>query len=344
MKGIQGAFIAAACFQSAMGFLGLWGNAVRFLSALSVVPYVTFTELGLYHLGFPMLAKCVEVGLPGIILMVFISQYLPRYIQSKRLICDRFSILFTVAVTWLFAQLLTSTTVYKHKPENTQISCRTDLNWYILCSCKISATPVPPSVISRGAGGVVGIVSLISNSDVSGSRTSSPHCPLKCDFAVTLHALINVLFSEYLSVLLSLVIKGIGVLLNGFLGSVAGITASVENVGFLALTRVGSRRVIQISAGFMIFFSIFAKFGAFFASIPLPIVAALYCVLFSYASPPSWVSQFHSTSENIFMVVEDQLTIQLSDIILVIFMSHTTVAALVALFFDLTLPRENDET
>lgn len=29
-----------------------------------------------------------------------------------------------------------------------------------------------------------------------------------------------------------------------------------ENAGLLALTRVGSRRVVQISAGFMIFFSV----------------------------------------------------------------------------------------
>ena len=29
-----------------------------------------------------------------------------------------------------------------------------------------------------------------------------------------------------------------------------------ENIGLLALTRVGSRRVVQISAGFMIFFSV----------------------------------------------------------------------------------------
>ena len=33
-----------------------------------------------------------------------------------------------------------------------------------------------------------------------------------------------------------------------------------ENAGLLALTRVGSRRVVQISAGFMIFFSILGKF------------------------------------------------------------------------------------
>lgn len=32
-----------------------------------------------------------------------------------------------------------------------------------------------------------------------------------------------------------------------------------ENAGLIALTRVGSRRVVQISAGFMIFFSILGE-------------------------------------------------------------------------------------
>lgn len=34
-----------------------------------------------------------------------------------------------------------------------------------------------------------------------------------------------------------------------------------ENAGLLAMTRVGSRRVVQISAGFMIFFSVLGKFS-----------------------------------------------------------------------------------
>lgn len=68
-------------------------------------------------------------------------------------------------------------------------------------------------------------------------------------------------------------------LLEGLFGSLVGTTASVENVGLLGLTHIGSRRVVQISTAFMIFFSIFGKFGAFFASIPLPIFAAIYCIL-----------------------------------------------------------------
>ncbi|XP_068312326.1 nucleobase-ascorbate transporter 3-like [Pyrus communis] len=96
---------------------------------------------------------------------------------------------------------------------------------------------------------------------------------------------------------------------EGIFGAAVGTTASVENVGLLGLTHIGSRRAVQISTTFMFFFSIFGsfspsvrhvmthawvycfvfdsvklrlsgKFGAFFASIPLSIFAAMYCVLF----------------------------------------------------------------
>ncbi|QHN78881.1 Nucleobase-ascorbate transporter [Arachis hypogaea] len=56
--------------------------------------------------------------------------------------------------------------------------------------------------------------------------------------------------------------QGIGILLNGLLGAATGSSVSVENVGLLGSTRVGR------------------KFGAFFASIPLPIFAAAHCILF----------------------------------------------------------------
>ncbi|PON91140.1 Xanthine/uracil/vitamin C permease [Trema orientale] len=362
MRGIQGALILTACFQIVMGFLGLWRNVVRFLSPLSVVPVVTFAGLGLYRLGFPMLAKCVEIGLPELIIFVFISQYLPHYVQTRTQKCVRFSLLFSVLIGWLCALILTSSGVYNNKPVDTQVSCRTDqaglihrapwvympypFQWgsptfnageaFAMMAASFvslfestgtffatarygSATPVPPSVISRGVGWL-----------------------------------------------------GMGILLNGMFGSVTGTTASVENAGLLALTKVGSRRVIQISAGFMIFFSIFGKFGALFASIPLPIIAALYCVLFGYvASAGFGFLQFCNLNSfrtkfilgfSFFMGVsvpqyfrEHYHTASYSgngharagwfnDIVSVIFISHATVAGLVALILDCSLSRENDST
>lgn len=195
MREIQGALIITTCFQAVVGFLGFWRNAMRFLNPLTVVPFATLSGLGLYHLGFPMLEKFIEVGLPELIVVVFISQYLQRYMQQERPIYDRFAVLMSVVVVWLYAQLLISSTIYKHKPENNQISCRTDragliteapwvyipypFQWraptfnvgeafammassfvslfestgtFFVAARYGSATPVPPSVISRGTG------------------------------------------------------------------------------------------------------------------------------------------------------------------------------------------------
>ncbi|KAK7410093.1 hypothetical protein VNO78_00611 [Psophocarpus tetragonolobus] len=349
IRGIQGALIVSSCFHTCMGFLGLWRSAVRFLSPLSVAPFVTFTGLGLYHLGFPMLAKCVEVGLPALIVM-----YLHHFTGTKKPIYEQFAVLFTVACVWLLAQLLTSSTVYNNTPDSTQNSCRTDragligaaswvnlpfipfqwgaptFNWgeafamiaasfvsifestgtFYAAARYASGTPVPPHVISRGTGWV-----------------------------------------------------GVATFLNGFFGSVTGCTASVENAGLLASTRVGSRRVIQTSAGFMIFFSIFGKFGAFFASIPLPIIAALNCVFFGYVSSVGlgYLQFCNLNSFRIKFVLGFSFFLGLSvpqyfieyyhvkhhhgwfnAMISVIFMSHTTVAALVAFILDITLSRKDD--
>ncbi|WVZ19789.1 hypothetical protein V8G54_007111 [Vigna mungo] len=395
IRGIQGALIASACFHIVVGFLGLWRGAVRFLSPLSVVSYVTFTGLGLYHLGFPMLAECVEVGLPALIVL-----YLNRFISPNKFINGRFAVLFSIASAWLIAQILTASTVYNKKPEDTENSCRTDRSGLVSSSSWVylpfipfqwgaptfnfgealamiaasfvslfestgafyaaarygSATPVPPHVIGRGAGWV-----------------------------------------------------GVASFFSGILGSVTGCTASVENAGLLALTRVGSRRVIQISAGFMIFFSIFVllfssisdisyctlslqpgKVGAIFASIPLPIIAALNCVLLGYvckfsltnclcrallvmnltrvynlgyaASAGLGFLQFcNLNSFRTKFVLGSSFFLGLSipqyfieifhvkhqhgwfnDMVSVIFMSHTTVAGLIAFVLDTTLTCEND--
>ncbi|XP_058226912.1 nucleobase-ascorbate transporter 4-like isoform X2 [Rhododendron vialii] len=60
-----------------------------------------------------------------------------------------------------------------------------------------------------------------------------------------------------------------------------------ENVDLLALMQSGSRRVVQISAGFILFFVVFENFGVVLPSIPLPIFGALYCILFAYMTSAS---------------------------------------------------------
>lgn len=152
----------------------------RFLSPLSAVPLVALVGFGLYELGFPgvmivplhifthfckttllmlildsylmQVAKCVEIGLPELIILVFISQvcdyqvfasqpsgliplksemvlsvqYLPQVIHSGKHIFDRFAVIFAIVIVWIYAHLLTVGGAYNGKPPKTQASCRTD--------------------------------------------------------------------------------------------------------------------------------------------------------------------------------------------------------------------------
>ncbi|GMP45517.1 hypothetical protein CsSME_00014020 [Camellia sinensis var. sinensis] len=359
MRGMQGALIITSCFQMLISFLGLWRNVVRFLTPLSMVPLITFTGLGFCYLGFSMLARCVEVGLPELILMAIFSQYLPHYVKTKRRICDRFSVLFSISCVWAYAQILTSSGAYNKASFDTQASCRTD-HAGLISGAPWIHIPYPfqwgRPTFNAGEAFAMMVASIVASIE----STSTFLATARYGSATPVPASILSRGVGWL---------GFGTLLAGVFGSVTGPTASVENAGLLALTRIGSRRVIQISAGFMIFFSIIGKFGAFFASIPLPIVAALYCFFFGYVSA-SGLGLLQYCNLNSFRTKfilgfsfflglsvpqyfrEFQLSSGASpvhthsrwfnDIVTVIFTSHATVAALVAMLLDCTLSREDD--
>ncbi|KAG2390296.1 putative nucleobase-ascorbate transporter [Vigna angularis] len=279
MRAIQGALIITACFQMAVGFFGFWRNAVRTQPLSFWFPNEsTQNNCRTDRAGLVTAAPWV---------------YFPGFFQWGPPTFNAGEALAMIAASFVSFFEYTGT-------------CYAAARYG-------SATPVPPSVISRGAGWV-----------------------------------------------------GVSALLSGVFGSITGSTASVENAGLLALTKAGSRRVVQISSAFMIFFSIFGKLGAFFASVPMPIIAALYCVLFGYVSSgglgflqfcnlnnfrtkfvlgfsfflglsiPQYFTEYYHVKEH------GGIPLWLNDVVSVIFMSHTTVAALVGFVLDVTLSREDD--
>ncbi|KAM7484270.1 hypothetical protein LguiA_000279 [Lonicera macranthoides] len=272
MRGIQGSLIVASTLQIVIGFSGLWRNVIRFMSPLSAVPLVALSGFGLYEFGFPLLAKCVEIGLPQLILLVIFSQYIPHIMGGERHICDRFAVIFSVVIVWVYAHILTVSGAYKHAPMKTQLSCRTDRAGIIGAAPWIRV-PYPfqwgAPTFDAGEAFAMMAASLVALVESTGAF-----------IAVSRYASATPLPPSVLS--RGVGWQGVGILLSGLFGTGNGSSVSVENAGLLALTRVGSRRVVQISAGFMIFFSILGKFGAVFASIPAPIIAALYCLFFAY--------------------------------------------------------------
>ncbi|PSS02636.1 Nucleobase-ascorbate transporter like [Actinidia chinensis var. chinensis] len=365
MRGIQGALMIASIFPILAGFLGIWRLFVRLLSPLSAVPLITLVGLGLYTHGFPQLAQCIEIGLPELIILVILSQYLPHYFKSKGGIFERFyeryAVLLSIAIVWPYAALLTAAGAYKNSPPNTQFSCRVDRSGLISGAPWIRF-PYPwqwgtPTVNAGEAFVMVAaaIVALIESTGAfkAASRYASATPPPPSVLSRGAGWL------------------GIGIMLDGLFGAVSGSTALVENVGLLALTRVGSRRVVQISAGFMLFFSVLGKFGAVLASIPLPIFGALYCLLFAYtASAGLSLLQFCNLNSfrtkfiigfsiflgfsvpqyfNGYVITSGHGPVHtnsawLNLIMEIIFTSPATVAVIVAIFLDHTVARSHAST
>ncbi|CAI9092852.1 OLC1v1028194C1 [Oldenlandia corymbosa var. corymbosa] len=272
MRGIQGAMIVASTLQIIIGFSGLWRIVTRFLSPISVIPLVALSGFGLYEFGFPLLAKCVEIGLPQLIILVIFSQYIPNLMKGKKNIFDRFSVLLSLVIVWIYAHLLTVGGAYKHAAEKTQLSCRTDRAGLISAAPWIRV-PYPfqwgAPTFHAGEGFAMMAASFVALVESTGAF-----------IAVARYASATPVPPSVLS--RGVGWQGVGILLAGIFGTGNGCSVSVENAGLLASTHVGSRRVVQISAGFMIFFSILGKFGALFASIPAPIFAAFYCLFFAY--------------------------------------------------------------
>ncbi|XP_052183504.1 nucleobase-ascorbate transporter 2-like [Diospyros lotus] len=270
MKAIQGALIVASSVQIILGYSQLWAICSRFFSPLGMVPVISLVGFGLFDRGFPLVGRCMEIGIPMLVLFVAFSQYLKHFQTRKLPILERFALLISITITWAYAHLLTASGAYRDRPVLTQNNCRTD-RANLISSAPWIKIPYPlqwgaPTFDAGHAFGMMAavLVSLIESTGAfkAASRLSSATPP-------PAHVLSR-----------GIGWQGIGILLDGLFGTVTGSTVSVENVGLLGSTRVGSRRVIQISAGFMIFFSILGKFGALFASIPITIFAAVYCVFF----------------------------------------------------------------
>ncbi|XP_020103753.1 nucleobase-ascorbate transporter 1 isoform X1 [Ananas comosus] len=277
MRAIQGALIVASSLQIMLGYSQFWGIFSRFFSPLGMAPVLGLVGLGLFERGFPAVGNCVEIGIPMLLLLIGLSQYLKHYRPFKDIpIFERFPVLICVAIIWIYSIILTAGGAYNHRPPTTQNSCRTD-RANLISSAPWFKFPYPLQwgAPTFDAGHSVAMMAAVLVSIIESTGAYIAASRLAIATPPPAYVLSR-----------GIGWQGIGTLLDGLFGTATGSSVSVglcqirENVGLLGLTRIGSRRVVQVSAAFMIFFSTLGKFGAVFASIPFPLFAALYCVLF----------------------------------------------------------------
>ncbi|KAG6786543.1 hypothetical protein POTOM_008149 [Populus tomentosa] len=273
MRTIQGSLIVSSFANIILGFSKAWGNLTRFFSPITVAPVVCVVGLGLFMRGFPQVSSLVEMKNIG---NMPPSEYQVNYMKNHSIWRSQ-SLMF--AAVFELSSLFPVLTTMRGSKLN-RVAAQTD---HILCHLPHGIrldylsllvrvrVPYPfqwgaPIFRASHVFGMIG-AALVSSAESTGTFFAAAR------LAGATHPPAHVLSR-------SIGLQGVSLLLDGIFGAAVGTTASVENVGLLGLTHVGSRRVVQISTAFMFFFSIFGKFGALFASIPLPIFAAIYCVLF----------------------------------------------------------------
>ncbi|XP_061345411.1 nucleobase-ascorbate transporter 12-like isoform X2 [Gastrolobium bilobum] len=289
MKELQGAIIIGSAFQTLLGYTGLMSLLVRLINPVVVSPTIAAVGLSFYSYGFPLVGTCLEIGAVQILVVIIFSLYLRKISVLGHRIFLVYAVPLGLAITWAFAFLLTEAGAYSYKgcdlniPASNMVSehcrkhvsrmkhCRVDTS-HALKSSPWFRFPYPlqwgTPVFHWKTALVMCVVSLISSVDSVGSYHAS-------SLLVASRPPTPGVLSRGIG------LEGLSSVLAGLWGTGTGSTTLTENVHTLAVTKMGSRRAVQLGACFLIVLSLVGKVGGFVASIPEVIVAGLLCFMWA---------------------------------------------------------------
>eukprot|EP01018_Ginkgo_biloba_P038817 Gb_00197 [translate_table: standard] len=289
MRELQGAMIIGSIFQLFIGYSGIMSILLRLVNPVVVASTVTAVGLAFYSYGFTVVGTCMEIGLPQILIIVLFALHLRKISVFGHRIFQVYAVSLGLAITWAYAFLLTEAGVYNFKgcdmnlplSKITDARCRRHIYTMQHCRTDVSNSlttaawfrfPYPfqwgvPTFHFRTAAVMI-VSSIIASVDSVG----------------TYHATSLLVASKAPTP--GVVSRGIGLegltsLLAGLWGTGTGMTTLTENVHVVAVTKIGSRRVVEFGAYILIVLAFIGKVGAFLASIPKVIVAGLLCVMWT---------------------------------------------------------------
>ena len=260
MQHVQGAIIAGSLGEIIIGASGIIGRLLRFVGPITIAPTIALIGLSLFKFGAPEAGRHWPIGGLTIFLIILFSQYL----RHKHRTFELYPILLAIGTAWGVAVVLTSLGFFPEgHPSHTSLDNLKNAPWFRI------PYPFQWGMPQFGAAAIVGMVAGYIASMVESigdyyacARLSGAPTPNKD------------------TINRGITFEGIGCLVAGIFGTGNGTTSYSENIGAIGLTRVGSRRVVQVGAVIMILLGTVSKFGALFTTIPQPIVGGMYCAMF----------------------------------------------------------------
>ncbi|XP_035235181.1 solute carrier family 23 member 2-like [Anguilla anguilla] len=274
IREIQGAIIVSSLIEVCIGALGLPGVLLKYIGPLTITPTVALIGLSGFQAAGERAGKHWGIAMLTIFLVLLFSQYarnvqlpLPIYRAKKGWTSYRlqlfkmFPIIMAILVSWLLCFIFTVTDVFPPEKEKYGFYARTDARQGVLAAAPWFKVPYPSGVIGMLSAVVASIIESIGDYYACARLSCAPPPPI--------HAINRGIF-----------IEGLSCVLDGLFGTGNGSTSSSPNIGVLGITKVGSRRVIQYGAALMLLLGLVGKFSALFASLPDPVLGALFCTLF----------------------------------------------------------------
>ncbi|MBN3317507.1 S23A2 protein, partial [Atractosteus spatula] len=287
IREIQGAIIVSSLVEVCIGLLGLPGVLLQFIGPLTITPTVALIGLSGFQAAGERAGKHWGIAMLTIFLVLLFSQYarnvqlpFPVYKSKKGWTAYRlqlfkmFPIIMAILVSWLLCFIFTVTDVFPPEKDQYGFYARTDARQGILSVAPWFKIPYPfqwgyPTV---SAAGVIGMFSAVVASIIESIGDYYACARLSCAPPPPIHAINRGIF-----------IEGVSCVLDGLFGTGNGSTSPLGQSPVLTVSapsQVGSRRVIQYGAALMLLLGLVGKFSALFASLPDPVLGALFCTLF----------------------------------------------------------------
>ncbi|MDR5672983.1 Xanthine/uracil permease [Halalkaliarchaeum sp. AArc-CO] len=260
---LQGAIVAAAMVEVAVGYFGLVGKVREYLSPVVIAPTIALIGLALFDA--PQVSTATQdwwlLGLT-LVLIVGFSQYLDAAHRAFRL----YPVVLGIVGAYLVALALSVTGHYapgmpgyvEHGidvwMEGGLVMAIYPLQWGTAIGFETAF------IIGMLAGIAASIIESLGDyyavARLSGSAAPSAK---RINHGIGMEGLMNVF--------------------SGLMGT-GGSTSYSENIGAIGLTGVASRYVVQVGAAVMLVVGFLGPFGNLIRTIPDPIVGGLYVAMF----------------------------------------------------------------
>ncbi|XP_015367235.1 PREDICTED: solute carrier family 23 member 2-like [Diuraphis noxia] len=278
VQNIQGTMISIGIIQMFLGYSGIVGKSLKYITPLTVVPTMCLIGLSVIEKGVFLMSGNWTTAIMTLFLLTLFSQYLRKVAISLPVYSSKggmfrvrlkifalFSILLSVGIMWIVCNYMTSkNNLLPTDPANT------DSKAGILRNAQIFRIPYPfqwgwptvnlTSILAMLPALFVNIVESVANYYTCARFSNLTKPPPN-------------------AVNRGIGIQGISTIFAGFLGTGSGVSSSSENVGNIGITRVCSRNVIGLSACIMIVVSTFTKLIALLVTLPDPVLGAMTSVL-----------------------------------------------------------------